>query len=90
MNKRYHIFFSGEVQGVGFRYTARALASRYSINGWVKNLNDGKVELEVEGNKNDLDVFLKDLKEEFKGHLADIELQELPASSEHVDFRIRF
>jgi acylphosphatase len=89
MNKRYHIFFSGTVQGVGFRYTARALASRYSLNGWAKNLSDGRVELEIEGPENDLGSFLQDLKEEFKEYLKDTQLQELPASGAYDDFRIR-
>ena len=44
-----HILFRGHVQGVGFRYTARQLASRYDVTGFVRNLTDGRVELLVDG-----------------------------------------
>jgi acylphosphatase len=90
MNKRYHIFFSGGVQGVGFRYAARAYADKYAIYGWVANRSDGRVELEVEGKSSDLDNFLSELKEEFKAYIKDIQMEELPYSGEYNDFQIRF
>lgn len=46
---RKHIIFSGRVQGVGFRYTACYLARSLGLTGWVKNLWDGNVEMEVQG-----------------------------------------
>ena len=48
---RKHIIFSGRVQGVGFRYTACSLASSLGLTGWVKNLWDGDVEMEVQGDE---------------------------------------
>lgn len=48
---RKHIIFSGRVQGVGFRYTACYLARSLGLTGWVKNLWDGDVEMEVQGMK---------------------------------------
>ena len=48
---RKHIIFSGRVQGVGFRYTACYLASSLGLTGWVKNLWDGDVEMEVQGDE---------------------------------------
>lgn len=48
-NLRQHIVFSGRVQGVGFRYTACYLAGPLGLTGWVKNLWDGNVEMEVQG-----------------------------------------
>ena len=45
---RKHIIFSGRVQGVGFRYTACYLARSLGLTGWVKNLWDGDVEMEVQ------------------------------------------
>lgn len=47
--KRVHVIVSGQVQGVGFRYTMRAVAARAGATGWVRNLRDGTVEAEVEG-----------------------------------------
>ncbi|MCD8169752.1 MAG: acylphosphatase, partial [Clostridiales bacterium] len=48
---RKHIIFSGRVQGVGFRYTACYLASSLGLTGWVNNLWDGDVEMEVQGDE---------------------------------------
>ena len=48
---RKHIIFSGRVQGVGFRYTACYLARSLGLTGWVKNLWDGDVEMEVQGDE---------------------------------------
>jgi acylphosphatase len=44
-----HYLVSGRVQGVGFRYFALEIASRENIHGWARNLPDGRVEIEAEG-----------------------------------------
>ncbi len=44
-----HIFISGRVQGVGFRYHTRRAGMRFGLTGWVRNLNDGRVEVFAEG-----------------------------------------
>lgn len=90
MQKRYHLFFSGSVQGVGFRYMARTLADKYSISGWVANLTDGRVELEIEGENPDIDNFVSGLEEEFKGYVTGIKKEELPLLNEKEGFRIKF
>ena len=46
---RRRVLFSGRVQGVGFRYTTEAVASRFQVTGWVRNVRDGRVELVAEG-----------------------------------------
>jgi acylphosphatase len=51
------IFYSGRVQGVGFRYTARSVASGFEVTGTVRNLPDGRVELLAEGSRDELDAF---------------------------------
>ena len=56
--KRYHIIYVGQVQGVGFRYTLSILAKRYNLTGYVKNLDNGNVEVEIQGE--DVDYFLKE------------------------------
>ena len=53
-----NIRISGRVQGVGFRYTARSVARSYMINGFVRNLPDGDVYIEAEGNSSQLESFL--------------------------------
>lgn len=47
--RRVHVVVSGDVQGVGFRYTMQHVAQRAGVTGWVRNLRDGRVEAEVEG-----------------------------------------
>ena len=57
-----HLFVSGRVQGVGFRFFAINRANAYGITGWVKNLYDGRVEIEAEGKKQNLLLFLNDMR----------------------------
>ena len=47
--RRVHVTVSGEVQGVGFRYTMLHVAQSHGASGWVRNLRDGRVEAELEG-----------------------------------------
>ncbi|MGV3773165.1 MAG: acylphosphatase [Verrucomicrobiales bacterium] len=54
---RMHIFYSGRVQGVGFRYTTKNTALGYEVTGQVRNLADGRVELVAEGLKEELEAF---------------------------------
>src|SRR5437773_1177439 len=61
--KRMHLFYSGRVQGVGFRYTARRVAEGFEVTGTVRNLSDGRVELLAEGTENELEAFRKGIRE---------------------------
>jgi acylphosphatase len=56
--KALHILISGRVQGVGFRYFVRQKALECLLTGWVKNLPNGKVEIETEGTEKDLACFI--------------------------------
>ena len=51
------VFYSGSVQGVGFRYTAKAVAAGFEVTGTVRNLPDGRVELVAEGTRAELEAF---------------------------------
>ena len=58
MNRaRMQVFYSGRVQGVGFRYTAKTTAMGFEVTGTVRNLADGRVELLVEGERDELEAF---------------------------------
>ena len=57
MPERLHVYFSGHVQGVGFRYSVKQLSLEFEVTGWVKNLPDGRVELMVEGERDELETF---------------------------------
>ncbi|MDX1679359.1 MAG: acylphosphatase [Akkermansiaceae bacterium] len=61
-SKRVH--FEGRVQGVGFRYTCRELAKGFDVVGTVRNLPDGRVELEVMGEEEEVEDFIHELAEE--------------------------
>jgi acylphosphatase len=57
------VFYEGRVQGVGFRYTVRQIATGYDIAGWVRNLPDGRVELLAAGDSPELTGFLQAIQE---------------------------
>jgi acylphosphatase len=54
-------FVSGEVQGVGFRFFAQRAAARHQVVGYVKNLDDGRVEAFAEGPAKNVEAFKNDL-----------------------------
>jgi acylphosphatase len=59
---RAHVVVSGRVQGVGYRAFAARAASRHGLLGGVRNLDDGRVELDIEGMKAAIEALLRDLK----------------------------
>ena len=67
--KRLHVLYSGRVQGVGFRYTAKTVATGFEVTGIVRNLADGRVELIVEGLKDELEGFQQAIRESGLGGL---------------------
>jgi acylphosphatase len=77
------------VQGVGFRYTARALAHRHGVVGFVSNLADGRVELEAEGLSGQVRAYLEDLRGEFRQYIRDEEVQWLAPTGEYRSFEVR-
>jgi acylphosphatase len=56
--ERREVYFEGEVQGVGFRYTAQRVAAKFAVTGYVRNLPDGRVLLVAEGHPSEVDRFL--------------------------------
>jgi len=52
------VFYQGHVQGVGFRFTVRHIAKGFDVIGWVRNLPDGRVELQVTGDEEEVRAFL--------------------------------
>ncbi|MBM3248278.1 MAG: acylphosphatase [Candidatus Omnitrophica bacterium] len=88
--KRVHVFYSGRVQGVGFRFTAENLASKLEITGWVKNMHDGRVEILAEGKQENLEKFLKEINAYFANYIKDSETHWLEATGEFKGFGIKF
>lgn len=62
------VLYSGKVQGVGFRYAVKRLAGGFEVTGWVKNLPDGRVELQAMSyDADELDGFLQDIQDSSVG-----------------------
>jgi acylphosphatase len=80
-----HIFFCGRVQGVGFRFTAREVARRYELTGFVRNTTDGKVEILLQGQEQDIDNCIDDLQQTFSVRDVQIEPAEFDSSYENFD-----
>jgi acylphosphatase len=81
--------FTGDVQGVGFRYTAHHLAMQYDVRGYVRNLPDGRVEVVTEGPDDQMDKLLAGLQERMGAYIRDTEVRASPATGEFSGFSIR-
>ena len=90
MKKQIRIYYSGRVQGVGFRYGAGDIAGQLGVSGWVKNLHDGRVEVLAEADEEALNDFLGRINQYFSGYIRDSDIKWQPATGEFKDFEIRF
>ena len=85
-----HVFFEGRVQGVGFRWTVKNLARGYEVTGWVKNLADGRVEMQVSGEPSEVDAFIEAIGEsELKSHIKKVDVSVIPPPAGFHGFEIR-
>jgi acylphosphatase len=89
MNKRIHAYYSGSVQGVGFRFTAERTALSLNLTGWVRNLEDGRVEVLCEGVEPALKEFLDKIKDVFGRYISDADVEWCAPSGEFDEFDIR-
>ena len=79
------IIYSGRVQGVGFRYSAKSVANGYEVVGTVRNLSNGRVELIAEGEKEELEAFRQAVMESGLDHF--VEAETVSWSEPSNDFR---
>jgi len=89
MQKRLHIYYTGSVQGVGFRFTVERTAGSLGLSGWVRNLGDGRVEAVVEGEEKALEGFQQKIMSIFDGYIREAEATSTEASGEFESFEIR-
>lgn len=88
---RAHVYYSGRVQGVGFRYTTERIALDAGVRGWVKNLPDGRVELVCEGKRPDVEGVLEAIRRSPLGpKIAKTACTWEAATGEFGDFRVEF
>ena len=85
---RRHIIFFGRVQGVGFRYRAYYAAVQLKLSGWVCNLDDGTVEMEVQGREADIRQMIGQLSQDSWIRIDRLEEKDLPLEEER-DFHTR-
>lgn len=85
---RKHIYFSGRVQGVGFRYRAQYLAEPLGLTGWVENLWDDRVEMEVQGEEEAIFTFLNQLRTQRFIRIDDMEISSRPIEEGERRFAI--
>jgi acylphosphatase len=84
------VHFSGEVQGVGFRFTACREAARHNVTGYARNLHDGRVECVVEGEAGEIDAFLADLSARMGDYIQGRSEQTGPYTGRYAQFGVRF
>ena len=82
------MYISGDVQGVGFRYRANYAAQHLGLTGYVRNLYDGRVELEVQGDRELISRFLGEIDAGSFVHIDDIETEDLPLVEDERGFKV--
>ena len=84
------VYYSGHVQGVGFRVTAVSIARRHPVRGWVRNLPDRRVELLVDGTAQAVEVFLADVRDQMAGYITSEDIFDRDADPTLEGFRITY
>lgn len=87
---RKHFYFSGRVQGVGFRYQSAYYARRLGLTGWVRNLSDGRVEMEVQGKEALITQLILELKHTSYIRIEDVKCVDVPVQETEQKFSTRF
>lgn len=83
------VYYSGSVQGVGFRYSVKSVATGFEVAGTVRNLPDGRVELIAEGEKGELESFRQAIRDAGLEHfIRDEKIQWTDAGNEFRGFEI--
>lgn len=83
------VWYSGHVQGVGFRAQVLGIARGYDVTGLVQNLTDGRVYLHVEGAGNEVEAFTEEIIKSLDGHIRNIELRDFSGVRTSAQFIIK-
>ncbi len=87
--ERRTVVYSGDVQGVGFRFTTLQLACGFDVGGYVRNLDDGRVELIAEGMVEELDRFLAAVSDGMQPYIRRVQASASPGTGEFASFTIQ-
>lgn len=90
MKKQIHVYYSGRVQGVGFRFSAEDIANNLGVTGWVKNLRDGRVEILAEAEEGVLKDFLERVNKYFSHYIQQVDIEWQEAFGKFKEFGIEF
>jgi acylphosphatase len=91
LRSRAHIYVSGKVQGVFYRYETKKYAELHSVNGWVRNMPDGRVECLFEGEKEEVEKIIEFCRQgPPAAHVDDVEIQWEEWKEEFDDFQIKY
>ncbi len=90
MMVRKHIIFRGRVQGVGFRYHATYKAGNLGLTGWVQNCYDGSVEMEVQGDPNQINELILYLHAQRLVRIEEMDEEKIPLQENESTFRERY
>lgn len=83
------VFFGGHVQGVGFRYSVLQVARGFEVTGYVSNLADGRVQLEAEGVREEVDAFIAAVAEKMHGYIRKVERNGRSRAAQFQGFTIK-
>ena len=89
--KRYHVVFTRQVQGVGFRWVLLTTARQFGLTGWARNCPDGTVEVEVQGPEDNLDTFMAQVRQPDEWiQIFDCRIKEIPLIPNEKIFSVTY
>ncbi|MDO5718605.1 MAG: acylphosphatase [Tissierellia bacterium] len=86
--RRYKIYFKGRVQNVGFRYKSKILATNLNLSGYVRNLTNGDVEMEIQGEMIYIQNLLDKLNHDWVIDIREINKEEIEIIDDEREFKI--
>lgn len=89
-NKTLSLRLEGVVQGVGMRYFIYNTAKNYGIHGYVKNMPDGSVDCVAQGKEDDIESFVKYIKNHSPGNITDMDKEYVEDEEHYAGFEITF